>query len=140
MKLKKFFDFGVTTLLLALILHMHICSSFCATGVFECGDDAKSACCSKKNSMLVKSIENKELPIDRDCQKNHFDFFNLMGKKSFDTHSFKIVLTFNFNLFFNEFKPLFLNSGFLTDDFRRYHPPPIQLDVPIYLADRAILI
>ena len=64
---------SISVLMLALILHTHVCSAFCALNISSCcKDDDNDGCDESTCSKSERKTDN--------CQTIHFFFFNAVGQ------------------------------------------------------------
>lgn len=128
MKIHNIYARGISYLILVVMLHMHLCSAFCATGIGGCcgAQDAtvyKKSCCS-----LATKSDDKE----KDCQDMHLSFFKTTGQFASETTSeiFNII-----SIPFNLITVLFIITPNEIDNhlqvFNIFHPPPSGVEIRI---------
>jgi len=118
---------SISFILLGVMLYMHLCSAFCATGYFfkkEFGNQVKRICCADKNNDNEKSSG---------CQDMHFSFFNTTGQFHYDK---PLDITISFPVFIidttllNIFSVSQRKICFTLNDF---YPPPPEEDIRILI-------
>ena len=119
---------GISSLVLVVMLYMHLCSAFCATGIGGyCGEkedaDSKTSCCSHKEKSSGK---------EKDCQDMHLSFFNTTGQFASEiTTEFFNLISIPFDLI----TVLYIITPNEFDNhlqvFNIFHPPPSGVDIRI---------
>ena len=123
---------SISYLLLVIMLHAHLCSALCATGLQGCcgkedndNDLCKKECCKHEKDNNGKS---------HDCQDMHFAFFNATGQ--FAQAKADISFKPNHSLI-AVISPLFIIQPTATSKnifaYSGFHPPPPKVDIRIFI-------